>query len=293
MHSDSPFNLDNVTGYQRWRSDKLARHPVVLEEILVPVANPFALTIDEKDTLLNAIRRCNMAIYRITGSDIDIADKNVLAEMGHQLGLLHLDNNLHADEDAISSLQVSEEAGKKAYIPYTNRPIAWHTDGYYNTGSEQIRAMLLHCVRPAEDGGSNQLLDHEMAYLMLRDENPDHIRALSKQDVMGIPENIHEGEKIRDAVSGPVFSLDRDGNLHMRYTARTRSISWSEDDDVQAAKAALERILKTPSPYHFEGTLQAGEGLLCNNVLHTRSKFNEGSSRLLYRARYFDRIANT
>jgi hypothetical protein len=49
--------------------------------------------------------------------------------------------------------------------------------------------------------------------------------------------------------------------------------------------------LTTPSPWHFKGKLEAGQGLLCNNVLHTRSGFNDGEqSRLLYRARYFDRI---
>ena len=87
-----------------------------------------------------------------------------------------------------------------------------------------------------------------------------------------------------------MFSLDQDGNLHMRYTARTRSIEWLDDPTVLEARDALEVILKNPSPYHFEGTLQAGQGLLCNNVLHTRSRFEENSNRLLYRGRYFDRI---
>jgi hypothetical protein len=37
-------------------------------------------------------------------------------------------------------------------------------------------------------------------------------------------------------------------------------------------------------------------GLLCNNVLHTRDGFSDrpdAPQRLLYRARYFDRIAGT
>jgi len=40
-----------------------------------------------------------------------------------------------------------------------------------------------------------------------------------------------------------------------------------------------------------EATLQGDGELLSNNVLHTRSGFEEGSRRLLYRARYYDRIA--
>ncbi len=293
MQKTSPFNLDNTSAYLSWRTDKLAGYPAVIDEVIVEISNPFALKQNEKQQLLDCIRRCNLAIYRITGDNMDVTEKNIPAEIGRQFGLTSLDNNLHADEDAISSLQVSEEPGKKGYIPYTSRPIAWHTDGYYNSGSRQIRAMLLHCARPAEEGGSNRMLDHEIAYIMLRDRNPDFIRALSRNDAMSIPENIHNGKKIRNAISGPVFSLDAADNLHMRYTARTRSIEWSQDEAVQQAKAALEDILKNHSPYHFEATLQAGDGLLCNNVLHTRSKFNDDSRRLLYRGRYFDRIAGS
>ena len=290
MQQTSPFNLNNTAAYLSWRTDKLANYPILIDEIMVDIANPYALTDAEKQALTDSIQRCNMVIYRVTDKSIDIADKEMVASLGRQFGLQHLDNNLYADEDAISSLKLQDEPGKKGYIPYTNRPIAWHTDGYYNSGSKQIRAMVLHCVRPAEDGGSNKLLDHEIAYIKLRDRNPEFVRALSKPDAMGIPANDTGGEHIRDAVTGPVFSVDSKGNLHMRYTARTRSIEWSQDEDVQLAKDALEEILITNSPYHFSGKLQAGEGLLCNNVLHTRTKFNEGSQRLLYRGRYFDRI---
>jgi len=41
--------------------------------------------------------------------------------------------------------------------------------------------------------------------------------------------------------------------------------------------------------------MQAGEGLLSNNVLHTRTGFENGdcATRLLYRVRYRERIAGT
>ena len=95
------------------------------------------------------------------------------------------------------------------------------------------------------------------------------------------------------ANSGPVFSIDAStGQLHMRYTARTRSIEWHADADVRAAVAALERLLATPSPWIHHLTLEPGMGLLCNNVLHDRSAFTDDPAhpRLLYRARYHDRI---
>jgi alpha-ketoglutarate-dependent taurine dioxygenase len=288
---NSPFNPANESAYLYWRSDKLARHPVVIEELLVRIHDPFNVNDREKQLLHDKISQCNMAIYQIAQHPEYATDKSFLYELGKQFGLKELDNNLYADEDAISSLKVTPDKAGKGYIPYTNRPIAWHTDGYYNTGQKQVRAMLLHCVTPAAEGGKNQLLDHEMAYLMLRDKNPAYIEALSRPDAMSIPANIQEGKTIRDAVSGPVFSTDDKGHLHMRYTARTRSIEWLDDPMVLEAKEALLEILKTPSPYHFEGKLEAGQGLICNNVLHTRTAFEENSDRMLYRARYFDRIS--
>ena len=42
-------------------------------------------------------------------------------------------------------------------------------------------------------------------------------------------------------------------------------------------------------------TLQAGEGLICNNVLHNRTQFTDSDDpalkRLLYRGRYYQRVA--
>jgi hypothetical protein len=147
-------------------------------------------------------------------------------------------------------------------------------------------------VQNAAEGGENQLLDHEMVYLQLRDENPAHIRALMAEDVMIIPPGKDgEGEE-RGASVGPVFSVQKDGSLHMRYTARKRNIEWKQDAATQAALTALERLL-TDNPYIIRATLMPGMGLLCNNVLHTRDGFRDSPEqppRLLYRARYFERI---
>ncbi len=64
-----------------------------------------------------------------------------------------------------------------------------------------------------------------------------------------------------------------------------------------AAVAFLNRLLKTDSDYLLHARLGAGQGLICNNVLHNRTAFedsqNKTEQRLVYRARYYDRIANT
>jgi alpha-ketoglutarate-dependent taurine dioxygenase len=287
---DSPFALDNATAFARWRDNKLENYPSDISQLIVEIGDPRQLSTSEHEKLLSLCRKTNMAIWAgLSGHD---ADKAIIRSLGQKFGLEHLDHNMCADNDAITSLTVQSDALRQGYIPYSNRPIAWHTDGYYNRLQRQIHGLLLHCVQPADAGGENDLLDHEIVYLQLREENPDYIRALMHPQAMTIPANEVEGEELRPARTGPVFAIYPDGHLHMRYTDRSRSIEWLDDALLQEAVARLKQILKTPSPWHFKGKLEAGQGLLCNNVLHTRSAFTDGEhARLLYRARYFDRIA--
>ncbi len=288
--ADSPFHPDNRASFAHWKREKLDNYPLNINELVVEIGDPRELTSAEHGQLLKHCRKTNMAIWSgLSGHD---ADKEIIRSLGRKFGLEHLDHNMCADNDAITSLTVQSDALRQGYIPYSNRPIAWHTDGYYNRPDQQIHGLLLHCVQPADEGGENELLDHEIVYLQLRDENPDYIRALMHPEAMTIPANEVEGEELRPARPGPVFAIYPDGHLHMRYTDRSRSILWRDDSLLAEAVARLKEILKTPSPWHFKGKLEAGQGLLCNNVLHTRNGFKDGENqRLLYRARYIDRIS--
>jgi alpha-ketoglutarate-dependent taurine dioxygenase len=295
MTDTSPFLLENEAAYQAWREAKLADYPATAAELIVDIADPAQLTAAEYQALLACLRKTNMAIYRSgLGNN---PDKAPLTALAARFGLRHLDSNLLADDDGLTSITVNPEGEHPRYIPYTNRPINWHCDGYYNTGEQQIRGMLLHCVQPAAEGGENQLLDHEIAYLQLRDEDPRHIQTLMAPDVMTIPPGKDGEGGERGPSVGPVFSIHpASGSLHMRYTARKRNIEWKDDAETAAALAALERILGSDNPYIFRARLDSGMGLLCNNVLHTRDGFNDlpgQPRRLLYRARYFDRISET
>ena len=285
------FDLSNASAYAAWREAKLAAHPHALSDLLVEIADPRRLTFAEREALLARCATANMALYASgTGSD---PDKDIPRQLGRQLGLVNLDANTLADDDGISPLAVAPAGTRTEFIPYTDRGIKWHTDGYYNTLDRQVRGLLLHCVQSAASGGGNQLMDHEIAYILLRDENPEHIRAFMAPDAMTIPPRLEEGEVARAAQSGPVFSVYPDGYLHMRYTARTVSIEWKDDARTRAAVAALERILAdADSPYVFRGRLEPGMGLVSNNVLHDRAAFADSDTRkrLLYRARYYDRI---
>jgi hypothetical protein len=286
---DSPFDLAQPEAYARWRERKLMAAPTELAELLVEVADPRRLTSLEHAAILERCQRANMAIYiGRTGSD---PDKAIPTALGTAFGLHRLDHNRGADEDAITSLTVQTDAAHRDYIPYSNRPIDWHTDGYYNSPDREILALLLHCVHPAQTGGENALLDHEIAYILIRDQSPDYIRALMHPQCMTIPASQVAGEQVRPDQSGPVFSVRENGRLHMRYTNRSRNIRWRDDPLTQEAVEVLKRTLREPTPWHFKGRLEAGWGLVSNNVLHTRTGFTDGATpRLLYRARYYDRI---
>lgn len=290
----SPFDLEAHDRYRRWREAKLA----VAEEAgrIVEIADPSALTASEHAELLKQIRATNSVLYATRDG---VVGKRAVHALARQLGLERLDGNLCADEDTLTSLQVMPAGSRhEGYIPYTNRPLNWHTDGYYNTDQNRIRAMLLHCARPAAQGGESALMDHEMAYILLRDENPDFIVALMQPDAMTIPANVENGVHIRPAQTGPVFLVEPDtGNLYMRYTARRRNIEWKQDETTLAAAAFLRALLENDERFVVRHRLQAGQGIVSNNALHNRSGFEdeaeEGEGRLIYRGRYYDRVSGT
>jgi alpha-ketoglutarate-dependent taurine dioxygenase len=291
------FSLDGDQAYRRWRDAKLANYPRSADELTVDVAALATPTPAETEAVLSACRRANMCLYRSRQHLGDaVATRRALGSFARHFGLSHFEAHRSADADGIVALEVAAEGGRLGYIPYTNRPIGWHTDGYYNYESpaQMIRAMLLHCVRNADMGGENGLLDHEIAYIRLRDENPEFIAALMHPEAMTIPANEEADGKVRAENTGPVFALDLDtGGLTMRYTARKRNIRWREDAATQAAVRALERLF-SDDPLILRVKLEPGGGVICNNVLHDRIGFeaDEGTrpGRLLYRIRSYDRI---
>lgn len=286
----SPFHPENESVYQQWRKQKLEQLPASVEQLIFEVKDLKRPTTAEISAITASCGRSNMAVFETTGD----VDKQALMVFATGFGLKRLDRNEGADDEGVTALTVSNDTGwRKTYIPYTNRPISWHTDGYYNTPERQIRGMVLFCERAAEEGGENALMDHELAWLYLRDINPDYISALMQPDVMLIPANEVDDKIVRPDRTGPVFSIDQHGHLHMRYTARQRNILWKDDVLTLEAVAALHELLHSESAWIYRTTLQPGQGLICNNVLHDRTGFTDSEQhrRLLYRLRFHDRMS--
>jgi len=238
----------------------------------------------------SSCQRANMAIYSCRDT---AADRISVLEFAAHFGLHRIDHHLCANDDGVAELTVTCDGQPGEYVPYSDRSLSWHTDGYYNDASSRVRAVILHCVQDAATGGRTALLDPEIAYIRLRDANPAYIAALEHPACMTIPANIERGREVRPAVSGPVFSYDRaSGALHMRYSARKKYIHWRDDRVTTAALTCLSELLADETGPVLRYHLRPGQGLVSNNVLHNRTAFEDGPSRkrLLYRARFFDRI---
>ncbi len=263
---------------------KLQRGAIGVEQLMVEIHNPNALRNSEHRRILDNCELYNLSFYR---SVQPISDSATFKALATQLGLQSLCDNPMADTHKISHITASPNS---RYIPYTDRALSWHTDGYYNADADIIRAFMMHCVQPALEGGVNEYLDHEVVYILLYRENANYVEALRHPHAFTIPAN--EGE--RDARSSPVFRDDPITNkLLMHYTERLQHIKWHPS--CEEALDCLRKLLRT-SRYKISYKLAANEGVICNNILHNRNAFDDSdelAKRLLYRARARDRVGGS
>ena len=289
---NSPFLLENEGAYQAWRARKL-RYREELSATTVYSLDPES---GMPDSMLDQIRKQVEAFNFVVFESTDQLGKSEFLALNRQFGLQDLDVNLGADEDKVTSLQVVSESDKRSqYIPYTSRGMNWHTDGYYNPDGRRINAFALYCVHQSERGGDNFLFDHEMMYLLIRDEAPNLLEALMCDDMMCVPANVQGNRVIRAEETGPVFSLQPGTcTLNMRYTSRPHNIVWKSDRQSATALNRVREILMDGKTM-IEIKLRERQGIVCNNILHGRQAFQDGADvppRLVYRARYYDAISD-
>ncbi|HEY6096397.1 MAG TPA: TauD/TfdA family dioxygenase [Gallionellaceae bacterium] len=279
------FNLESDADYQRWRDEKLAAYPQSVGELVVELGDMTALTASEKDKIRELVERANMCVY--TAGRAELSADSLLA-LGRQLGVSDTDKSRrHSNSDELTDSGILNRA-----IPFTTRHVRWHTDATYYGSDKTIQALFLLCKRPAREGGSNKVLDHEILYIQLRDQHPDALRVLMNKDCFKY-KNPRTGE-IAENLGGKVFWRNAQGNLCHRFSFRKMDMAWSEDADVQAARAVLEALIESESDHVIEGRLETGLGLVSNNVLHTRERLVDSEDaeqkRLLFRARFYDRV---
>ena len=258
----------------------------------VEIEDPHRLRKAERDAIAQRCARFNFALYRFAHAG---ADPGALSAFATAMGLQRRDLTLGADRLGIAPVRVARNTRGREMIPFTTRALNWHTDGYYNAPERSVRAVVMHCAAPAPDGGETALLDPDLVYAAMHEQDPALVEALAHACAMTIPAHEADGALVRPARAGPVFRfLDDPPRLHMRYTARTRSIRWRSDAATARAVAALEAAIASLSAHHVQVRFEAGEGVICNNVLHRRAAFvdGEGSNRMVLRIRSFDPVSN-
>lgn len=291
---NSPFLLDNEAGYQHWKKDKLERYSRFSPDKIIKIEDHSCLSSKTLGEIASQIESFNFACFELDAANRDFSTRDLL-NFGQLLGLYRVDTNLGAESDGVTRLCVVESSDKRSrYIPYTNRALNWHTDGYYNPSSSRINAFSLYCVEPAEQGGESFVLDHEMLYMQIRDTDSELLVALMDSNIMMVPANISSNRVVRRAESGSVFNIDSEtGRLNMRYSARPQNIRWKTDTLSMRALNLVREIL-IDSEYITTQEPESGQGMVCNNVLHGRKAFVDAQagnpSRLYYRARYYDAI---
>jgi hypothetical protein len=171
------------------------------------------------------------------------------------------------------------------YIPYTNKKLNWHTDGYYD--EKPIFSWLLHCEEPAFSGGENYLLDHE---LVIREYIIKHgnLDSLSRSDTFIIPGNADAG---RDETKGYICDINNKyKKFHMKFSMREKNMELNEQS--KTAFIRMKKIIKEDcKKYCITYKLSKNEGIVSNNILHGRNSFEDGKvMRKLYRIRSYERI---
>ena len=266
--------------FLRWAEEKEKNIPQNSDGILVNIHDINNVKTSEIAKIKETIYKYNSCIY---SSKIALKSNTNLLKFVELVGMRTYDcNNIDSNEiSTITPLQNS----KINYIPYTDKPLNWHTDGYYDRKS--IFSWLLHCVNPATQGGENYLLDHELVlreYLLRNDD----INNLMAEDALTIPESKYTS---RSEISTYIFSFkNKYKRLHMRFSMRKDNIGTSAKASPAIIK--LKEIIENDcAKYSLTYKLQKNEGIITNNILHGRKAFKDDKvKRKLLRIRSYERL---
>ena len=266
--------------FLRWAEEKEKNIPQNTDGISVNIHDINNVKISEIDKIKETINKYNSCIY---SSKVALKTNTNLLKFVELVGMRTYDcNNIESNEiSTITPLQNN----KINYIPYTDKSLNWHTDGYYDKKS--IFSWLLHCVNPATQGGENYLLDHELALREYVLKNDD-INNLMAEDALTIPES---KDTSRSEISTYIFSFKNQyKKLHMRFSMRKDNIGTSPK--ASSAITKLRKIIENDcAKYSLTYKLQKNEGIITNNILHGREAFKDDKvKRKLLRIRSYERL---
>jgi hypothetical protein len=268
--------------YQKWADAITSQYPVTTDDLTVEIKNLKNITNYEKEKILELNRKFNMALYA-TSQNIDDEDISYVIELGKQLGLKNPDLVGYSPDGVLKTNRTMYSAP-----PLQNYDIPWHTDGYYNAiSNHQIRSLLLHYAKPAEQGGEIYFMDTNIFYIYLRNNHPKLLEQFFNDDCATVI-------KKDSTVTGPVLAEIAPNQFHVRFSALP-TFQWKPDFFLLKVVREIMQFLSDidHNPFIVGGKLEKGAGVVCNNVLHYRKPYDNHSTRIIHRVRYYDRIPNT
>lgn len=264
-----------------WAANKELNIPLNINDLKVNLRDINHVSKNEISQIKEKLTKFNCCIYI---SDSNLKEDANIMKFAMSLGMRTFDSH-NIDESNISTISADKTENNIRYIPYTNKALNWHTDGYYD--SKPIFSWLLHCVEPALLGGENFLLDHELAireYILKHDD----ISCLMSNNAFSIPK-----DKVaeREVTTNYVCDMNNEyKKLHMNFSMRKENIKI--DKDSESAVSKLIKIIKEDcKKYHLTYKLSKSEGIVTNNILHGRNSFKDGPTmRKILRIRSHERL---
>jgi len=168
-------------------------------------------------------------------------------------------------------------------LGYTDAPVDLHTDQPFL--AEPPRYQILHCMRPADEGGDNRLVDARQAAAHLRSVDA-HAHAL----LSTVPVRFHRVQKEFESLHvGPILELRDGAFFRVRssyFTMDPHHLPFAEMAAYYRAYARFTAIVSEPR-HQVHARLASGDFLLYDNfrTLHARTGF-EGARWM--RGVYFD-----
>jgi len=276
----------NKNTYERWANNKLESFTSDIDDLLVEISDPARISKGEMIRIKKIINAYNMVFYEFTRPIKNT--QSSLIKLMHNLNIKNFVKDSKSNKNGITAIELDQKImTEDEYIPYTKRSLNWHTDGYYNKLNKPIYSWILHCKQRAKNGGVNTFFDHEIIYILFN-QLTNKILSLMDNEIYIIPENKKNGRK---EIKSYVFSYDNPyKKLHMRFTMRERNIKWKKmyEDEIEI----LKNIIEKNSKYKISYKLQPGQGVITNNVIHSRTAFTNDINhhRLIYRIRSTQRI---
>ncbi len=225
---------------------------------------------------LAGVERDGIAVVRGAGAETEAWIERFAA-----LGLRVIETHFGRIEDLRTDNTTNRNTDQ---LGYTDAAVDLHTDQPFL--AEPPRYQLLHCMRPADEGGDNAVADARAAAEYLR-----HIDAPAFELLASVPIRFQRRQQAFERLHlGPLFEL-RDGALFRvrssYFTMDPQRLPFERMEAWYRAYGRFERLVCDPR-HHYRIRLDAGDFLFYDNfrMLHARTRFR--GARWV-RGVYFDR----